>query len=104
MDHLFYGLPAMDAGTGGSPLWQDRAAMIKRLIGAGFNDRLFLATDWMSAYTAAATGMMETLSARNPDGDLFNIRHTIPYLRQIGVTEPQLRTITVSNPRAFFAR
>ena len=104
MDHSFYGLPAMGGGTAGIPTWQDRAAMIKKLIDAGFNDRLFLATDWMSAFTAAPTGTMETLEARNPDGELFNLRHTIPYLRQIGVTEPQIRTITVTNPRAFFAR
>ena len=104
MDHLFYGLPAMGAGTAGIPTWQERAAMIKKLIDAGFNDRLFLATDWMSAYPASPTGTMQVLETRNPDGELFNLRHTIPYLRQIGVTEPQIRTITVANPRAFFAR
>lgn len=104
MDHPFYGLPAMGAGANGVPTWQERAAMIKRLIDAGFNDRIFMATDWMSAYTAAPTGTMERLTAANPDGDLFNLRHTIPYLRQIGVTEDQVRTITVTNPRNFFAK
>jgi len=103
MDHLWYGLPAMGAGANGIPTWQDRASMIRRLIEAGFNDRIFLATDWMSAFTAATTGTLETLSGRNPDGDLFNLRHTIPLLRQIGVTEPQIRMITVTNPRNFFA-
>ena len=103
MDHLFYGLPAMGAGTHGVPLWQDRAAMIKRLIDAGFNDRMFLATDWMTAFTAAPTGLMAQLTAANPDGELFNLRHTIPRLREIGVTDAQIRMITVENPRRFFA-
>jgi predicted metal-dependent phosphotriesterase family hydrolase len=38
----------------------------------------------------------------NPDGMLFNTRKTIPYLKQIGVTDRQIRTITVENPRHFF--
>lgn len=103
MDHLFYGLPAMGAGTAGIPTWQERASTIKKLIDAGFNDRIFLATDWMSAFTAAPTGTMQRLAAANPDGELFNLRHTIPYLRQIGVTDEQIRMVTVANPRAFFA-
>jgi predicted metal-dependent phosphotriesterase family hydrolase len=38
----------------------------------------------------------------NPDGMLFNTRKTIPYLKQIGVTSQEIRTITVENPRRFF--
>ncbi len=104
IDHLFYGLPAMGGGTKGIPTWQDRAAMVKKLIDAGFNDRLFLANDWMFGITIAAEGTMEVLEKANPDGDLFNLRKTIPYLRQLGVTDAQIRMITVANPRAFFAR
>jgi phosphotriesterase-related protein len=103
-DHLAYGLPALGGGANGSPAWQDRAAMIKKLIDAGLNERIFLANDWMSAYPAAPTGYMERLSKANPAGSLFNVLNTIPYLRQIGVTEDQVRKITVENPRAFFAR
>lgn len=103
-DHLFYGLPAMGAGTNGRPTWQERAAMIKKLIDAGFNDRIFLACDWMFSITISTTGTMEALKKANPSGSLFNIRNTIPYLHQIGVTEDQIRTITVANPRAFFTQ
>ena len=104
IDHLFYGLPAMGGGTNGIPTWQDRAAMVKKLIDAGFNDRVFLANDWMFGITIAPEGSMEVLEKANPDGDLFNLHKTIPYLRQLGVTDAQIRMITVSNPRAFFAR
>ena len=104
IDHVFYGLSSMGGGTNGIPTWQDRAAMVKQLIDAGLNDRIFLATDWMFALTIAPTGSFDVLNERNPFGNLFNLRNTIPYLRQIGVTDEQIRTITVVNPRAFFAR
>lgn len=103
-DHLFYGLPSMGGGTNGIPTWQDRAAMVKKLIDAGLNDRIFLATDWMFGITIAPAGTMDVLNDRNPFGNLFNVRNTIPHLRQIGVTDEQIRTITVLNPRDFFAR
>ena len=103
IDHLFYGLPAMGGGTNGIPTWQDRAAMIKKLIDAGFNDRIFLANDWMFGVTIAPTGTLDVLRERNPFGNLFNVRNTIPYLRKIGVTDEQIRMITVTNPRTFFA-
>jgi predicted metal-dependent phosphotriesterase family hydrolase len=47
---------------------------------------------------------MDEINERNPFGNLFNIRKTIPYLRQIGVTDAQIRAITIANLRAFFAR
>ncbi len=39
----------------------------------------------------------------NPDGMLFVTRKTIPYLKQLGVTDPQIRAITVDNPRRFLS-
>jgi phosphotriesterase-related protein len=104
VDHLFYGLPALGGGTGGNPAWQDRAAMVKKLIDAGFNDRIFLANDWFLGLTIAPTGAVETYSAQNPQGYLFNLHLTIPYLRTLGVTEAEIRMITTTNPRTFFAR
>jgi phosphotriesterase-related protein len=104
IDHVFYGLSSMGGGTNGKPTWQDRAAMVKKLIDAGLNDRIFLANDWMFGLTISPTGTFDVLNERNSSGNLFNLRNTIPYLRQIGVTDEQIRTITVRNPRAFFAR
>lgn len=57
----------------------------------------------MFALTLAPTGTLDVLTERNPDGNLFNIRKTIPYLRQIGVTDDQILMITITNPRTFFA-
>jgi predicted metal-dependent phosphotriesterase family hydrolase len=33
---------------------------------------------------------------------LFNTRKTIPYLKQIGVSQQHIETFTVENPRRFF--
>jgi len=104
LDHLFYGLPSMGGGSNGIPTWQERGTMLRRLIDAGFNDRLLLASDWFFALTIAPTGTIDVLKERNPFGNLFNIRNTIPYLRQMGVTDEEIRTITVTTPKAFFAR
>jgi phosphotriesterase-related protein len=103
IDHLFYGLPSMGGGANGIPSWQDRAAMVKKLIDVGLNDRIFLANDWMFGLTIAPTGTIDVLKAGNPFGNIFNVSNTIPYLRQIGVTDEQIRTITVLNPRTFLA-
>jgi hypothetical protein len=73
-------------------------------LGAGINDRIFLANDWIYGLTIAPTGTMDLLKERNPSGNLFNVRNTIPDLCGIGVTDEQIRIITVTIPRAFFAR
>ena len=104
IDHLFYGLASMGGGTNDIPTWQDRAVIFKKLIDAGFNDRILLANDWMFGITISPTGTMDVLNERNPSGNLFNLRNTLPYLRQLGVTDEQIRAITVGNPKAFFAR
>jgi phosphotriesterase-related protein len=104
IDHLFYGLSSMGGGANGIPTWQDRGTMLKKLIDAGFNDRIMLANDWMFGLTITPTATMDVLNERNPHGNLFNLRNTLPYLRQLGVTDEQIHTITVTNPKAFFAR
>jgi phosphotriesterase-related protein len=103
IDHLFYGLSALGGGTNSIPTWEERATTIKKLLDAGFGNRLLLANDWMYGITISPTGTMEALTQANPDGNLFNINRLIPYLRNLGATDNQVRMITVSNPRKFFA-
>lgn len=98
MDHIPWGVAKAD----GILSWQQRADNIKHLIDAGYTRRIFLSNDWYFGVTIAPTGAMEAKEAENPDGLLFNTRKTIPYLEQIGVTQGQIRTITVDNPRRFF--
>jgi predicted metal-dependent phosphotriesterase family hydrolase len=73
--------------------WQKRAEYVKQLIDAGFADKIFLSNDWELD--------RETI---NPDGFLFSTSKTIPYLKQLGVSQREIHAITVDNPRRFFVR
>jgi phosphotriesterase-related protein len=89
LDHAFWG------GAPGATLsWQKRVECIKQLVDAGFINQLFLSNDWVF-------GDVERDKV-NPDGLLYTTRKTIPYLKRIGVTDQELRIITVENPRRFF--
>jgi len=74
MDHAFWGM----APVATLP-WQRRVECIKRLIDAGFVNQLFLSNDWVF-------GDVERENV-NPDGLLYTTRKTIPYLKQINVSE-----------------
>jgi phosphotriesterase-related protein len=102
MDHMTWGTRDEKAAAAGVLSWQQRAESIKKLIDAGFCNKIFLSHDWYFGISMAAVGAMEAMEKMNPDGMLFNTRKTIPYLKQIGVTDQQIRTITVENPRHFF--
>jgi len=100
MDHNPQGLRPPSAGL---PSWQQRAATVKQMVDAGFTEKIFLSNDWYFGVTIAASGAMDVMDKLNPDGMLFVTRKTIPYLKQLGVTDAQIRTITVDNPRRFFS-
>lgn len=68
---------------------------IKRLIDAGLVDRMFFSNDWVH-------GDVERERV-NPDGMLFTVRKTIPYLKELGVSEKQIQAIAVESPRRFFS-
>jgi phosphotriesterase-related protein len=91
MDHTFWGM----ASEATLP-WQKRANCIKQLVDAGFVDKIFLSNDWVY-------GDVEREKV-NPDGMLFTIRKTIPYLKQIGVSQRDIHVMTVENPKRFFSR
>ena len=99
IDHVFYGAtkPAKGEPDYVTNLrqipWQKRAGYVKQLIDAGFGDKILLSNDWELE--------RETI---NPDGFLFNTRKTIPYLKQLGVSQRDIHAITVDNPKRFFAR
>jgi phosphotriesterase-related protein len=100
MDHIWWGASPKPGSSTVS--WQQRAQCIKQLVDAGYVRQIFLSNDWYFGVSMAPTGTIEALDTLNPDGMLFNTHKTIPYLKQIGVTDQQIRTITVDNPRHFF--
>jgi len=95
MDHLTWGTRQ----GAGILTWQDRAATVKQLIDAGFAKQLFLSNDWYFGISMAPSGVMDALDKMNPDGMLFSTRKVIPHLKQLGVTDENIRTMTVDNPR-----
>jgi phosphotriesterase-related protein len=102
MDHITWGVTDLNELPSGVLSWQQRAQTIKALIDAGFCGKIFLSHDWYFGTSLGRTGTMAAKEKANPDGMLFNHRKTIPYLKQIGVTDEQIRMITVDNPRLFF--
>ncbi len=97
MDHISWGTRGEKFLT-----WQQRAETIKKLVDAGFGDKIFMSHDWYFGTSLAPKGAMDALDKMNPDGMLLISRKAIPYLKQLGVTEQQIRAINVENPRRFF--
>lgn len=100
MDHVHRGLiPNF------KPSFERRAECIKLLIDAGFADKIFLSQDSElggSLLPEETRDWRETIDP--PDGMLFITRRMIPYLTQLGVSEREIRAITVDNPKRFFGR
>jgi phosphotriesterase-related protein len=100
MDHVHRGM-----SPDFKPSFERRAECIKLLIDAGFAGKIFLSQD--SEFGGAllpekAREWRETIDP--PDGLLFTTRRLIPHLGQMGVSDRDIRTITVDNPRHFFSR
>jgi phosphotriesterase-related protein len=99
MDHVHRGM--MPDFT---PSFEGRAECIKRLCDAGFADKIFLSQDAEFAGSLLPEDAREWRETIDPaDGMLFTTRKLIPYLKQIGVSDHSIHTMTVENPRRFFS-
>ena len=78
-------------------------AMLLGLIGAGHADRVMLSHDSVCGFLSRPIEfppeMAEGLANWNPTHIIKNI---LPRLRESGVSEATIRTITVENPRRYF--
>lgn len=100
MDHVHRGLIANYV-----PSFERRAECIKLLIDAGFADKIFLSTDSEFGGSLLPEDAKEWREKMDPpDGMLFVPRRLIPSLRRLGVTDQQIRSITIENPKRFFTR
>ena len=100
MDHVHRGIDPKF-----KPTFDKRVECIKLLIDAGFADKIFLSQDSEiggALFPAEVKEWRETIDP--PDGLLFVTRELIPHLRSTGITEADIRRITVENPRRFFGR
>lgn len=99
MDHVHRGI-----GPNFKPPFERRAECIKQLIDAGFADKIFLSQDAEFAGSLLPAGAREWRETIDPpDGMLFTTRKLIPHLKQMGVSDRDIHTMTVENPRRFFS-
>ncbi len=77
-----------------SPSDEENAAAIKRLIDAGFLHSILLSQDVF---------LKMMLTCYGGWGYGYVLRHFVPRLRRHGVTEEQIRTLLIENPRRVFS-
>jgi phosphotriesterase-related protein len=77
-----------------SPSDEENAAAIARLIGLGYLDRLLISQDVF---------LKMMLTRYGGWGYAYILRHFVPRLRRHGLTEAQIDTLLVDNPRRVFA-
>jgi phosphotriesterase-related protein len=86
----------------GTPKWEQRTETVKKLIDAGFCHRIMLSHDYSVPKARHDPKMQEERRRANPDEYTFIPRKVLPRLKQLGVTDAQVRQMTVENPRRFF--
>lgn len=98
-DHVHRGLM-----PNAEPSFERRTQCIKALIDAGFAGKIFLSQDEEFGGSLLAEDAKDFRSKLDqPEGLLFTTRHLLPALKEIGVSDRDIHTMTVENPRAFFA-
>jgi phosphotriesterase-related protein len=100
MDHVHRGL-TRDV----KPSFERRVECIERLVDAGFANKLFLSSDSELGGALLPEKTRDWRENLDPaEGMLFGIRKLIPRLIELGVSDQQIRVMTVENPKAFFRR
>jgi predicted metal-dependent phosphotriesterase family hydrolase len=100
MDHVHRGI-----GPDSKPSFERRAECLKLLIDAGFARKIFLSQDTEfggSLLPEYAKDWREKIDP--PEEMLFTTQHLISHLKQIGVSDNDIHTMTVENPRSFFGQ
>ncbi len=85
-------------GFQGRPDWQARNATVKRLVDRGWAPRLMLGHDYAPGVVVRG---VEPQPVPEPVRYLFVRNVAIPALREAGVTEEQVRLMTVEVPKRF---
>jgi len=86
----------------GTPNWEQRTDTAKRLLDAGFGERIMISHDWSVSILIVNRQMQAQRAQYNPDGYLFVSRRVVPRLKELGATDGDIENIFVNNPRRFF--
>ncbi len=101
---VWLGLDRYPGGlTPGTPDWEKRTEIAKKLMDAGFTNRIFLSHDYSVPKARHGAEVQEQRRRANPDGYNFIPRYVLPRLRELGASDADIHQITVENPRRFFA-
>ena len=100
---VWLGLDRYPGGrTAGTPNWEKRTETAKRLLDAGYGDRIMLSHDWSVTISAITKERQDERSPYNPDSYMFIKRRVLPRLLELGVAPETVRTLNEDNPRRFF--
>jgi phosphotriesterase-related protein len=86
----------------GTPNWEQRTEVAKKLIDAGHGHRIMLSHDYSVPKARHSPDVQEERRRANPDQYNFISRKVLPRLKELGVSEQQVHQIMVENPRRFF--
>ena len=86
----------------GTPKWEERTAVVKQLIDAGWAHRLMLSHDHSTPAVQPSPELRREREQFNPDGYLFITRNVLPRLRELSVADADIQAMMVDNPRRFF--
>jgi len=100
---VWIGLDRYPGGRPGTPDWIERTDIVKTLIDEGYVSRLILSHDYSVPKARHSKQMQEARRKLNPDGYNFISRNVLPRLLELGVSQSDINTMMVENPRAFFA-
>ncbi len=87
----------------GTPNWEGRTELAKKLMDAGFTQRIMLSHDYSVPKARHGAAVQEERRKANPDGYNFIPRQVLPRLRELGAAELDIHQLMVINPRKFFA-
>ena len=100
---VWLGLDRFPGGRrAGTPLWEQRTELAKKLIDAGRADRIMLSHDHSVPKARYGAAVQEERFRYNPDGYNFITRKVLPRLKELGVSDEVIHQIMVDNPRRFF--
>jgi phosphotriesterase-related protein len=86
----------------GTPNWEQRTEIAKKLIDAGYCHRIMLSHDYSVPKARHGVEVQEERRRANPDGYNFIPRKVLPRLRELGASDQDIQQIMVENPRRFF--
>ncbi|MDE2778469.1 MAG: phosphotriesterase-related protein [Chloroflexota bacterium] len=101
---VWLGLDRYPGGrVSGTPDWEGRTEIARKLMDAGFTERIMLSHDYSVPKARHGEQVQEERRRANPDGYNFIPRKVLPRLRELGASEADIHQLMVLNPRKFFA-